>query len=74
MNYEYVLSETVYHNGKYTRKTFGIAAVSMLDTITVIEEIIDISDDKKYVENLIKLCNKGKLELEHLQNIVYDLL
>lgn len=74
MNYKYVLTETTYHNGEHTRKSYGIAVISIEDNITVISSIEDITDEQEGVAKLVELCNTEKLEMEHLQNIVDDFL
>ena len=74
MNYKYVLTETTYHNGKYTRTSYGIAVISTEDNITVLSSVEDIADDREELANLVELCNTEKLEIEHLQNVVDDFL
>jgi len=74
MNYKYVLTETTYHNGKYTRTSYGIAVISTEDNITVLSSIEDITDEQGEVAKLAELCNAEKLEIEHLQSIVDDFL
>ena len=74
MNYKYVLTETTYHNGKYTRTSYGIAVISTEDNVTVLSSIEDIADEQEEIAKLIELCNAEKLEIEHLQNVVEDFL
>ena len=74
MNYKYVLTETIYHNGEHTRTSYGIAAISTEDDVTVLCSVEDIGDERYEIENLVKLCNAEKLEIEHLQNVVEDFL
>lgn len=74
MNYKYVLTETTYHNGKHTRTSYGIAVISTEDNVTVLSSVEDISDEQAEIAKLVELCNAEKLEIEHLQNVVDDLL
>lgn len=74
MNYKYVLTETTYHNGEHTRTSYGIAIISTEDDVTVLCSVEDIGDERYEIENLVKLCNAEKLEIEHLQNVVEDFL
>ena len=74
MNYKYVLTETIYHNGEHTRSSYGIAVVNTKDNVTLICSIDDITENRYELENLIELCNTEKLEIEHLQNVLEDFL
>ena len=74
MNYKYVLTETIYYNGKHTRTSYGIAAISTEDNLTVLCSIEDIAEEQREIENLVELCKSEKLEIEHLQNVVEDFL
>lgn len=72
MNYKYVLTKTTYYNGEYTRTSCGIAAISSNDNVTVLSSIEDVTDEQNNLSKLVELCNKEKLEIEHLQNVVDD--
>ena len=74
MNYKYVLTETAYHNGEHTRTSYGIAAISTEDDITVLCSVEDIADEQGEVAKLVELCNAEKLAIEHIQNVVGDFL
>ena len=74
MNYKYVLTETTYDNGEYTRTSYGIAVVSKLDNIGILYEVLDITNERDELEKLVTLCNTENLEIEHLQNVVDDFL
>ena len=74
MNYKYVLTETTYRNGEHTRTSYGIAVISTEDNVTVLSSIEDIADEQGEVAKLVEVCNAEKLEIEHLQNVVEDLL
>ena len=74
MNYKYVLTETIYHNGEHSRTSFGISAISTEDNLTVLCSVEDIADEQREVAKLVELCNSEKLEIEHIQNVVEDFL
>ena len=74
MNYKYVLIETLYHNGTFFRKCYGIAAISTLDNVSVLAEVSDISINMENVKQLVDLCNTEMLDIIHLENIVCDYL
>jgi hypothetical protein len=74
MNYKYALTKTTYYNGEHTRTSYGIAAISTEDNLTVLCSVEDIADEQGEIENLVEICNVEKLAIEHLQNVVEDLL
>ena len=74
MNYKYVLTEITYHNGEHSRTSYGIAAISTEDDVTVLCSIEDVADEQGEVAKLVELCNTEKLEIEHIQNVVEDFL
>ena len=74
MNYKYVLTETTYHNGEYTRTSYGIAVISTEDDVTVLCSVEDITGERDELAKFVELCNTEKLEIEHLQNVVEDFL
>ena len=74
MNHKYVTMKTVYPNGARTRKAYGIAVISTLDNVSILHEISDITTERKKLKSLVNLCNRDKLEIEHLQNAIDDFL
>ena len=74
MEYEYVLTETIYYIGGRTRSCYGIAAVSVMDNVTVIAEIAEISNEESNVRYLVNLFNQEKLDIVHFQNAIEDYL
>ena len=59
------------------RITYGIAAYADIDdeeTATVISHICDVTSDKAKAQDLVKKCNKLRLSLCHLKDIVEDFL
>ena len=74
MNYKYVLTKTTYHNGKHTRTSYGISAISTEDNISVLCSVEDITDEQNTLAKLVELCNTEQLSIEHLQNVVDDFL
>ena len=55
--------------GIYT--TYGIA---VYEGKTLIRKISDVSTDKPRVRRLCRLCNRLKLDLEHLTDVIEDLV
>ena len=74
MNYKYVLTETTYLNGEHTRTSYGIAAISTEDNLTVLCSVEDIADERDGLAKFVELCNTEKLEIEHLRGVVEDFL
>ena len=74
MNYKYVLTKTTYYHGTHTRTSYGIAAISTEDYVTVLCSIDDITDEQDKLTKLVELCNAERLSIEHLQCIVEDFL
>ena len=74
MNYKYVLTKITYFNGEHTRTSYGIAAISTEDDVTVLCSVEDIAEEQREIENLVEICNVEKLAIEHLQNVVEDFL
>ena len=54
--------------------TYGISAHDTSPKNTVIAYIGDITSDKKSLEHLVVLCNREKLSLIHLKDIVEDFI
>ena len=57
-------------NHRYT--VYGITALDNLGNM--LKTFEDIFFDKNKAEEFVKLCNKEKLELIHLQDVVEDVL
>ena len=74
MNYEYVLTETIYHNDEHTRTSYGIAAISTEDHVTVLGSIEDVAVEKTALANFVNLCNREQLDISQLQNVIDDFL
>ena len=55
--------------GIYT--TYGI---SVYEGKTLIRKISDVCTDKRRVRKFCRLCNKLKLDLEHLTDVIEDLI
>ena len=72
MNYKYVLTETVYRNGEHTRKSYGIAAISTEDNLSVLGSIEDISVKPDTLTSLVELCNREQLDISQLPNVIDD--
>lgn len=73
MSYTYYLNERVIcdESGKQYI-VYGIEAVS--STGIVLQSFPDIFFSKHKVEHLVDLCNKDKLDLVHLLDVVEDAL
>ena len=74
MNYKYVLTETTYHNKEHTRTSYGIAAISTEDHVTVLGAIEDIASEPTPLTRLADMCNREQLDISQLQNIIDDFL
>ena len=57
--------------GNYT--SYGIDVVDEMSGLSIYF-ILDISTEKKPLENLISLCNKLRLDIIHLNDVVEDFL
>lgn len=55
--------------GNYT--TYGIA---VYDNKSLIRKISDVSTDKRGVRKLCRLCNRLRLDLEQLADVIEDFL
>ena len=51
---------------------YGINALDIFGS--VLKSVDDIFFDKNKAEEFVKLCNEEKLELNHLQDVVEDVL
>ena len=65
-------TDFVYDEEKKKYVTYGIAAVDTFGR--VIKSFSDVFFDKAKAEQLIALCNKEKLSLIHLKDVVEDAL
>ena len=74
MNCKYVLTETIYHNAEYPRKSYGIAAISTEDNVTVLGSIEDVDVAPSALADLIALCNREQLDISQLPNVIDDFL
>ena len=74
MNYEYVLTETIYHNDEHTRTSYGIAAISTEDHVTVIGSVEDIAPKATVLTSLVELCNREQLDISQLPSVIDDFL
>ena len=74
MNYEYVLTETIYHNDEHTRTSYGIAAISTEDHVTVIGSVEDIAPKATVLTSLVELCNRERLDISQLPSVIDDFL
>lgn len=69
----YSLAEGVFTDEDgINRKTYGISAKDFNGNISA--SYPDIFFDKRKAENLVELCNKSKLELCHLPDVIEDAL
>ena len=73
-NIKYSIVESIFSSGTSSNITYGIAAHNTTHPETVIACISDIASDKKSIECLVDLCNREKLSLIHLNDIVEDFL
>ena len=74
MNYKYVLTETTYQSKEYTRTSYGIAAISTEDHVTVIGSVEDIAPKATSLTHLVELCNRERLDISQLPNVIDDFL
>lgn len=73
----YGIVKEIYKCEKNTRVSYGIAAYSNMETdgsATVLAVINDISSSEQSIVALIEKCNRLKLSLCHLNEIVEDFL
>ena len=74
MNYKYVLTETTYHSEEHTRKSYGIAAISTEDHVTVLGSVEDIATEPTALTRLVGVCNRECLDISQLPNVIDDFL
>lgn len=74
MNYKYVLTETTYCNREHPRKSYGIAAISTEDQITVLGSIEDVAAEQDALAELVDLCNREQLDIAQLPSVIDDFL
>ncbi len=65
-------TDFVYDEENQEHITYGIAAVDPFGK--VIKSFSDVFFDKTKAEHLVTLCNKEKLSLIHLEDVVEDAL
>lgn len=77
MNITYGITEEIYSIGTASRTSYGIAAYADADEdslATIVAFIPDIISDKQSLSELVLLCNRLKLSLIHLNDVVEDFL
>ena len=74
MNYKYVLTETTYHSEEHTRTSYGIAAISTEDHVTVLGSIEDVATAPTALAKLVSLCNRERLDISQLPSLIDDFL
>ena len=74
MNCKYVLTEITYHNGENTRTSYGIAAISTEDHVTVLGSIEDVTTKPRALTRLIAACNRERLDISQLPSVIDDFL
>lgn len=75
MELKYIVTETIYHNGKLTRTAYGIALVDDKDGVTIVLDSIDdisITPDKMY--EAVKCFNTLGLSRKHFHDAVEELV
>ena len=73
----YGIVEETYVLGEERRLSCGIVLFSDADncgTSTIIDEIGDITDDRKQIEVLVEQCNKLELSPLHFRDVVADFI
>ena len=66
-----LIKEHITHLDLGTYTTYGIA---VFDGKVLIRKISDVSTKKHRVRKLCRLCNRLKLDLEHISDVVLDLI
>ena len=72
MDYKYVLVESSYSFSNQKRTFYGIAIIDSKDCITILDNIIDISDNKDSLRMFVEECNKNRISMEHFIDVVED--
>ena len=70
---KYDIVEEIYHFDEKRRTSYGIAAYDT-DVSTVLASVHDISSDMCEIGALAHKCNELELSIEHLDNVVDDIL
>ncbi len=74
MHYVYNLTEsTIITEDGIAQTTFGIAAYKSGDTVPC-RAIPDIFTDRGDAESFIRACNVLGLDIDHLDDVVYDVV
>lgn len=71
-HYRIIKKKTYLPNKKYI--TYGILAIAKTKNLKSKYLIEDITNDRKSLLRLIKLCNKHHLHISHLHDVVDDFL
>lgn len=75
MNECYALVRSELYFGEASAVSYGIAHVDMRDNVPIIlESVLDLSEDRASVENLVELCNDLCLDPIHMKDVVYDFI
>ena len=73
----YGITEEKYSIGDSSRVSYGIAAYADADidgTATVVASVHDVTQDRQKLSELIDTCNRMKLSVCHLTDVVEDFL
>ncbi len=71
MDIEYLLKKSCISLEGQAFPTYGIAAVELRSRETQFE-ITDVSLDKAFVSNLVKILNSSKIEICHFSEVITD--
>lgn len=71
MDTEYLLKKSCISLEGQAFTTYGIAAVELRSRKTQFE-ITDVSLDKAFVSNLVKILNSSKIEICHFSEVITD--
>lgn len=77
MAVNYDIIEEKYRSGKDSRISYGIAGYADTEkegTATIVVSVRDITADKEKLTRLIQICNRLKLSVYHLRDVVEDFL
>lgn len=75
MKVKYIMTKNTYSDNETERVGYGIAAVKKeRGNQTVVQVYNDMSAEYEKVKGLVRLCNKGRLSLIHLPDVVEDFI
>lgn len=77
MSLKYGIVKEIYSVENMSRISYGIVAFADFEsegTNTVVASFHDVSSDRESLEKLINLCNRMRLSIIHLNDVVYDYL